>query len=770
KMTGWKDIEELQAEFKSAQLTTAAQKLSERNCIEILSKLQEMSLLDVLHTADGKEYLTPKQLTKEIRDELYIQGGRINLVELQTALNVDFSHIEAKSNEMVKSDRNLQLIYGQIIDSSYLDRLAEEINDALQSAGQITIAELSKQYDVPGEFLIPELISRIGHQIEGKLDEHNKNAIFTEAYIAKHKAHVRGVLTAVTRPIPLHPLSSEHGLSMQLLFSIVEELINEGRVRGQIAGGRSEKSTFLPEIHTQTQNLWIDNFYAQNNYIEFDAVSRLGISDPKSHVRRRITSNAPLFFKSVCVGQSIVDQVTATVDEAISNNEWLDITPYLPSSFMDEDCSQLLQHVMRERRKIKSSKDGIIFASTIVTSQSFIDSCLKYFDGLMKVKAQKEAKKSAVFALTESERKEYLNQTAGDTRKRGEKKDDRKKKAMEGSGSTKRLAEGTGGSGQGAREVKTKGQDKKRLKWSNSPNESKPSRSSQEDIVFMEVDEIVDVLRDRLDDCSSEFLQELGERLYRNLNTSFQAVVKSVFQLSSGHTKGAEEEEDQSGSKPVKKSRKQWKDEINIMWANARLFVEGIKLFEDDIASVLQKHLLKTICMDITNALFTLVAGESISGADVSTEVTQNMLSMFPDDVKTPLTRLNSAATGKDLDEFTEALQVAVGPRACDVFLRAADKKKDRQVLHGHKMSLLKQLEDETNGATALHLAVTIIFQSVTGCMLHTPGKCVSDVIAKIQPLVEKGVHETLCAYHSLVMKEMVVKKSPQPDNDQLAE
>jgi len=49
--------------------------------------------------------------------------------------------------------------------------------------------------------------------------------------------------------------------------AIVEELIAEGRVKGQIAGGRSEKATFLPAIHTQTQNKWIDNFYAQNNYI-----------------------------------------------------------------------------------------------------------------------------------------------------------------------------------------------------------------------------------------------------------------------------------------------------------------------------------------------------------------------------------------------------------------------------------------------------------------------------------------------------------------------
>jgi len=50
--------------------------LSERNCIEILAKLQELKLLDVVHTVDGKEYLTPKQLGREIRDEVYVHGGK----------------------------------------------------------------------------------------------------------------------------------------------------------------------------------------------------------------------------------------------------------------------------------------------------------------------------------------------------------------------------------------------------------------------------------------------------------------------------------------------------------------------------------------------------------------------------------------------------------------------------------------------------------------------------------------------------------------------
>jgi hypothetical protein len=52
-------------------------RLSERNCIEIVAKLVAEKKLDVVHTLDGKEYITPSQISREIRDELYIHGGQL---------------------------------------------------------------------------------------------------------------------------------------------------------------------------------------------------------------------------------------------------------------------------------------------------------------------------------------------------------------------------------------------------------------------------------------------------------------------------------------------------------------------------------------------------------------------------------------------------------------------------------------------------------------------------------------------------------------------
>lgn len=54
-------------------------RLTERNCVEVVTKLIELKLLEVIFTNDGKEYLTPQQLVKEIKDELYVHGGKLDL-------------------------------------------------------------------------------------------------------------------------------------------------------------------------------------------------------------------------------------------------------------------------------------------------------------------------------------------------------------------------------------------------------------------------------------------------------------------------------------------------------------------------------------------------------------------------------------------------------------------------------------------------------------------------------------------------------------------
>lgn len=70
-------------------------RLSERNCIEIVSKLIAEKHLEVVHTLDGKEYITPSQISREIRDELQVRGGKytdlLRAIHIQRPLNMQYS-------------------------------------------------------------------------------------------------------------------------------------------------------------------------------------------------------------------------------------------------------------------------------------------------------------------------------------------------------------------------------------------------------------------------------------------------------------------------------------------------------------------------------------------------------------------------------------------------------------------------------------------------------------------------------------------------------
>ena len=58
---------------------------------------------------------------------------------------------------------------------------------------------------------------------------------------------------------------------------------------------------------------------------EYDALSRLGITDGRQFLKRRFQKLPVKFLPTCCVGESLQDQVEAAIDEALSSGEWVDI-------------------------------------------------------------------------------------------------------------------------------------------------------------------------------------------------------------------------------------------------------------------------------------------------------------------------------------------------------------------------------------------------------------------------------------------------------------
>ncbi|XP_015831693.1 E3 UFM1-protein ligase 1 [Nothobranchius furzeri] len=739
----WEEIRRLAADFQRAQFADTVQRLSERNCIEIITKLVEDKKLDVVFTLDGKEFVTPAQISREIRDELYVHGGRINIVELQQIINVDWVHVENKASDIAKSDRGAQLVLGQLIDDSYLEHLAEEVNDKLQEAGLISIAELCKSYDLPGDFLTEELSKRLGKLIQGEMDQYNRGVIFTPAFVARHKARIRGLFSAITRPTPISTMIGAFGFQEHLLYSVLEELVISGRLKGSVVGGRQDKAVYIPDIYARTQNSWVDSFLQQNGYLEFDALLRLGIPDPSGYIRKRFKSSKLLFLRAACVGQALVDQVEASVEEAVSSATWTDLQPILPSCLSVEDTGMLISQAIRNTSTQSSAR---LLGGAVVVSEKFISSCLTLFDEALQQKAQTEVKNNPVFLVTEEDLKQASILTESSAPSKKEKREaERRKKAAEGSGSK------AGGGGSNAREIRIRKTKKKGRREEDSDEDyvpSQQSRSKQAESPFMTQEEIACVLEKRLGDCPEEVLSELAEHLLRPLTKNYQEVLRTVFMSSSSSASGASK----------KKSMKDLQEEITNLYNNIRLFEKGTKFFSDETQVHITKHILKTVCTDMTNILVNFLAADLMMSVEnpctITNEVRVKILGKLSEETKGPLLKLHNSLSGKTLEDFLFNLETCA--EVCSFMLKKGDKKKERQAQFLHRQALTEQLKETEDPALVLHLTSVLLFQASTHCMLHAPGRCVPQIIGTLTGKIPTEQQHLLSAYQSLVVKQLV--------------
>ena len=78
-MSDWDEVRKLATDFQRLQATAGTNRLSERNCIELVSRLIQTGQIEVVYTLDGKEYVTPQHLEKEIKNELFVHRGRYSL-------------------------------------------------------------------------------------------------------------------------------------------------------------------------------------------------------------------------------------------------------------------------------------------------------------------------------------------------------------------------------------------------------------------------------------------------------------------------------------------------------------------------------------------------------------------------------------------------------------------------------------------------------------------------------------------------------------------
>lgn len=307
----------------------------------------EKKLLDVVFTNDGKEYITPEHLEREIQDELYANGGRANLVEVSKSLNVDLSRIVTLAERIATENPQIHLMLGQLIDEDYITHIAQEINEKLAQRGEISISDLTSQFDLPSDFLQHNVVEKhLGKIIKGRQDTSNPRVFFTQAYIQRCKAKIRGALSAITKPTNVAVILQQINVQEKIFHSLLDEIAPAGQVTSKQANAQ-----YVPHIYAKTQADWVNSFYKQNNFLEYEAINKLGISDAKAYIRKQFPNEQFLFLKRVALSDRLIElTVLSALNECNAIKSYLDLATILPSNLSEEDIEETFDFIIAKKQ------------------------------------------------------------------------------------------------------------------------------------------------------------------------------------------------------------------------------------------------------------------------------------------------------------------------------------------------------------------------------------------------------------------------------------
>jgi len=791
----WEEIRQLQADFAHAQLAKNAQKLSERNCVELVLRLVDLKLIDVVHTIDGREYVTRQQMRREIEDELSVHAGRLSLPDLAASLSLDYSVVELAANQLLADrPKEFSLVLGQLISAQYLDRIAEEVDDDLQTEGSVNLAQLTTKYDLPIEFLRSSFSPRLGSIIHGQVDSFDQNVFYTRAFLSRHRARITGATRGVTRPTPVACLLQAVGCQPRIFFDVLDELIEAKKVAGSLIGGHQETATFIPDVYSRTQDEWVSAFYSQNGYFDYSTMSRLGICDPKGYIQKNYSTetreNALLHLSSLCVGKGFLTSFEGLVEDVVAEGKWFDMaTQDVTSvSLNDKDLNKLLLFILK---KLKIGEEKVkIYDDTILFCQDFKEQMLEAFapkiTEAVKAKSADNAKifKKACAAGAKATSPTSNASSTTSATLEDDPKEDRRKRAAGGRGSNK--------SGGGtAREIKTKSAKKKGggKRGGGGDDDEDDDASSrgggggrgEVHLELMTAEEMSQFLEDNFEGLPESLATEMVEELERPVNKKYTEEAKTLFNAASGSVADKRKMHQAAG------------DKVNSLITEIRMYEKAIAVVgktehesseevvdskssksaskEISLHDQLSRYLLKTLGTEVTNSLFNLAAADVLMKVENESSLTHELRlkiigNVTNESLKNFLNKVNATLSELSIVEFlTQAENLA---SELQILVKKVDKKKDKQLLQSHRAALLEKLQAEDDSAILLHLAVSLAFQNAHQAMLHCSGRMIPQLIAFLSPKLDEGLSSLISCFQENVVKTLG-KKLEEEEANQVA-
>eukprot|EP00922_Rhytidocystis_sp_ex-Travisia-forbesii_P061139 GHVS01090651.1.p1 GENE.GHVS01090651.1~~GHVS01090651.1.p1 ORF type:complete len:771 (-),score=163.46 GHVS01090651.1:331-2409(-) len=264
-------------------------------------------------------------------------------------------HVQAAVDQMLQEDRFL-LVNGELISRAYLDRIAEEMNELLQTVGELSISELSQKYTLSASFLREQITTRLQSIINGNLV--NQCYLQTSGFSRRIVACVRGALIGALLPLSLSDIATVFSLELSAVASAAADIIAAGGVGGRIRG-----DVFIPQSYAANRSCEVKEFYKANGYVSYAFARERGVDNIESFDSEGLRLSAML------VDPSLLAVVQANVQEAMSRRSWVDISPLVPASITTEDAESILHYAL-EKIKMPPSTSCSTTSSTLTSSPS----------------------------------------------------------------------------------------------------------------------------------------------------------------------------------------------------------------------------------------------------------------------------------------------------------------------------------------------------------------------------------------------------------------
>ncbi|ONK62365.1 uncharacterized protein A4U43_C07F3130 [Asparagus officinalis] len=782
------ELLELQKQFESAQQAKSSVRLSDRNVVELVQKLQDLNFIDfdLLHTVSGKEYITPGQLRQEIEAEIE-RTGRISVIDLSDVIGVDLYHVEKQAQGIVGRDSGLMIVNGEIISDSYWDSAAEEIDEKLQECSQIALAEIAAQLQVGSELVVSILEPRIGSIIKGRLEG---GQLYTPAYVSRICAMVRGASRGITVPTNLatvwnslqqllQDMDGANGVSVEGAFfqSQFNGLVKEGEILGSLRAGVQ----WTPAVFAHAQRESVDSFFSQNSYISYDVLLKLSIPQPKQYLQSRYPEGIPL--EGVFIHPSLVDMLDAAIEDAVDHGNWIDSLSVLPAYVGGRDVTKILSHCPSVQKALKSSK-AIVLGESCIFSSNYIkgmfDQMEKEMDtfsltnlagqGMHTDSHAANERKSGLSSCDYSE----LKETGGDGGS---------SKYVSEKGSKKKRGKVQGSAKTGASESDFDSQEHVPIKFKK--NQRKTKDTGPSDTKSGTRKGLDKVREDNLNVPSEEWITEkilalapdLGElgdpedpsSLLRKLSNHLRPMLLNSWKKKRNSVM-------LENSERRRRLLDNLQKQLDEGFLEFQLYEKALDLFEDDPSTsvVLHKHLLKTMAASIVDKVIsTLVMDDKLkNGVEVGDTESpgcgdQSRISLaksLPDSLSVKAQAVVEALEAKSVEPFMAELGALA--EECGLLLKKLDKKLERTLLHSSRKDLTAQISAETDPIALLPKVVALLYLQVYNRALQAPGRAISAAVSRLKDKLPDPAYKILMDYHSATVTLLALQAAATGDEE----